>query len=92
MIEVAAELGRGCGSSAWIFTNLAVQNWVIGMHHPQAQENVWGTQHNALAVSSFPTQGGTGCYVEGWLILDGIWSFASGSDFADWDCPRTAVL
>jgi 3-hydroxy-9,10-secoandrosta-1,3,5(10)-triene-9,17-dione monooxygenase len=25
MVEVAAELGRGCGSSAWIFTNLAVQ-------------------------------------------------------------------
>src|SRR6516165_8146690 len=29
MIEVAAQLGRGCGSSAWIFTNLAVQNWII---------------------------------------------------------------
>jgi 3-hydroxy-9,10-secoandrosta-1,3,5(10)-triene-9,17-dione monooxygenase len=85
MIEVAAELGRGCGSSAWIFTNLAVQNWVIGMHHPQAQEDVWGTQHDALAASSFPTQGGSGCYVEGGLILDGIWSFASGIDFADWE-------
>jgi len=85
MIEVAAELGRGCGSSAWIFTNLAVQNWIIGMHHPQAQEDVWGTQHNALAASSFPTQGGSGRYVEGGLILDGIWSFASGVDFADWE-------
>jgi 3-hydroxy-9,10-secoandrosta-1,3,5(10)-triene-9,17-dione monooxygenase len=85
MIELAAELGRGCGSSAWIFTNLAVQNWVIGMHHPQAQADVWGTQHNALAASSFPTQSGTGRYVEGGLILDGIWSFASGIDFADWE-------
>ena len=85
MIEVATELGRGCGSSAWIFTNLAVQNWIIGMHHPQAQEDVWGTQHSALAASSFPTQGGTGRYVEGGLILDGIWSFASGIDFADWE-------
>ena len=26
MVDVAGELGRGCGSSAWIFTNLAVQN------------------------------------------------------------------
>ena len=85
MIEVAAELGRGCGSSAWIFTNLAVQNWIIGMHHPQAQEDVWGTQHDALAASSFPTQGGSGRYVESGLILDGIWSFASGVDFADWE-------
>ena len=26
MVEVASELGRGCGASTWIFTNLAVQN------------------------------------------------------------------
>ena len=85
MIEVAAQLGRGCGSSAWIFTNLAVQNWIIGMHHPRAQEDVWGTRHDALAASSFPARGGTGRYVEGGLVLDGVWSFASGIDFADWE-------
>ena len=34
LVEVAGELGRGCGSSAWIFTNLATQNWIIGMHRP----------------------------------------------------------
>ena len=85
LVEVAAELGRGCGSSAWIFTNLAVQNWIIGMHHPLAQEDVWGVKHDALAASSFPTQGGTGRYVEGGLVIDGIWSFASGVDFADWE-------
>jgi alkylation response protein AidB-like acyl-CoA dehydrogenase len=85
MVEVAAELGRGCGSSAWIFTNLAVQNWIIGMHHPQAQQDVWGANPDALAASSFPTQGGTGRYVEGGLVLKGVWSFASGVDFADWE-------
>jgi 3-hydroxy-9,10-secoandrosta-1,3,5(10)-triene-9,17-dione monooxygenase len=85
MVEVAGELGRGCGSSAWIFTNLAVQNWIIGMHDPQAQEDVWGANPDALAASSFPTQGGTGRYVEGGLVLNGVWSFASGVDFADWE-------
>src|SRR3989454_1964203 len=85
MVEVAGELGRGCGSSAWIFTNLAVQNWIIGMHHPQAQEDVWGANPDALAASSFPTQGGTGRYVKGGLVLNGVWSFASGIDFADWE-------
>jgi 3-hydroxy-9,10-secoandrosta-1,3,5(10)-triene-9,17-dione monooxygenase len=85
MVEVAGELGRGCGSSAWIFSNLAVQNWIIGMHQPRAQEDVWGANPDALAASSFPTQGGTGRYVEGGLILNGIWSFASGIDFVDWE-------
>jgi 3-hydroxy-9,10-secoandrosta-1,3,5(10)-triene-9,17-dione monooxygenase len=84
MIEVAAELGRGCGSSAWVFTNLAVQNWEIGMTHPRAQEEVWGRNPAALAASSFPVKGGKGRRVEGGLVLDGTWSFASGVDFADW--------
>ena len=85
MVEVAGELGRGCGSSAWIFTNLAVQNWIIGMHHPQAQDDVWGSNPDALCASSFPTQGGGGRYVDGGIVLNGLWSFASGIDFVDWE-------
>jgi 3-hydroxy-9,10-secoandrosta-1,3,5(10)-triene-9,17-dione monooxygenase len=85
LVEVAGELGRGCGSSAWIFTNLAVQNWIIGMHHPQAQDDVWGSNPDALCASSFPTQGGSGRYVDGGIVLNGLWSFASGIDFVDWE-------
>jgi 3-hydroxy-9,10-secoandrosta-1,3,5(10)-triene-9,17-dione monooxygenase len=85
LVEVAGELGRGCGSSAWIFTNLAVQNWIIGMHHPQAQDDVWSSNPDALCASSFPTQGGSARYVDGGIVLNGIWSFASGIDFVDWE-------
>jgi 3-hydroxy-9,10-secoandrosta-1,3,5(10)-triene-9,17-dione monooxygenase len=85
LVEIAGELGRGCGSSAWIFTNLATQNWIIGMHQPQAQEEVWGRNPEALCASSFPTQGGSGCYVDGGIVLNGTWSFASGIDFVDWE-------
>lgn len=85
LVEVAGELGRGCGSSAWIFTNLATQNWIIGMHSPAAQEEMWGKDSAALSASSFPTQGGIGCYVDGGIVLNGIWSFASGIDFVDWE-------
>lgn len=85
LVEVAGEIGRGCGSSAWIFTNLATQNWIIGMHRPEAQEEVWGANPRALCASSFPTQGGTGKYVSGGIVLNGVWSFASGIDFADWE-------
>ncbi len=85
LVELGSELARGCGSSAWIFTNLATQNWIIGMHQPAAQDDVWGTDRDALCASSFPTQGGTGRYVDGGIVLDGMWSFASGIDFADWE-------
>lgn len=85
LIEIGAELAKGCGSSGWIFTNLATQSWIIGMHQPAAQEEVWGQNPDALCASSFPTQGGSGRYVEGGIVLDGKWSFASGIDFADWE-------
>lgn len=55
------------------------------MHRPEAQEEVWSRNPDALCASSFPTQGGIGRYVEGGLVLNGIWSFASGIDFADWE-------
>jgi 3-hydroxy-9,10-secoandrosta-1,3,5(10)-triene-9,17-dione monooxygenase len=84
LVEVGGELGRGCGSSAWIFTNLAVQSWIVGMHQPQAQQDVWGGNPDALIASSYPTQGGAGRHVDGGIALDGIWSFASGVDFAQW--------
>ena len=71
LVEVGGELGRGCGSSAWIFTNLATQSWIIGMHQPQAQDDVWGGNPDALCASSFPTQGGSGRYVDGGLVLNG---------------------
>jgi 3-hydroxy-9,10-secoandrosta-1,3,5(10)-triene-9,17-dione monooxygenase len=84
MVELGAELGRGCGSSAWVFTNLAGQSTIVGMHHPRAQEDVWGDTPDALVASSFPAAGATVRRVDGGVVLNGTWSFASGIDFAQW--------
>ena len=46
MVEVAGEIGRGCGSSAWIFSNLAVQNWIIG-HAPTEENQKWWREATA---------------------------------------------
>ncbi len=84
MVDVAAEVGRGCGSSAWNLTNLAVQAWIHGMHRPETQEEVWGDAPKALIASSFPGKGSSVKRVDGGLVVDGLWSFASGVDVADW--------
>ncbi len=91
MIDLAAELGRGCGSSCWIFTNLAIQNLILGTHYPQTQEEVWGNSGNALIASSFPAKGGKVRRVDGGIVADGLWSFASGVDFADWNNMQVFV-
>src|SRR5215211_5550656 len=31
LFEVALELGRGCGSSAWCYSVLTIVNWLIGL-------------------------------------------------------------
>ena len=85
MIDIGAELGRGCGSSAWVHSNLAGQGLLVGMHSPAAQDDVWKNTPDALIASSFPFQSGTGQRVAGGLLLNGTWSFASGVDFADWE-------
>ena len=91
MVRLGAELGQGCGSSCWIFSNLAVQNWILGMNNPEAQEDVWGENPAALIASSFPAKGGKVERADGGLVANGLWSFASGVDFADWNNMQVFV-
>ena len=49
MVEVAGELCRGCGSSAWIFPNLAVPNWIIGSTNRRRRRRCGGSDPDALA-------------------------------------------
>ncbi len=85
LVDIGAEIARGCGSSAWVFTNLAGQNSIVGCHDPRALEEVWGSNPSALVASSFPAKGGTARRAPGGIVLNGVWSFASGVDFADWE-------
>jgi 3-hydroxy-9,10-secoandrosta-1,3,5(10)-triene-9,17-dione monooxygenase len=85
MVDVAMEIGRGCGSSAWNLTNIAVQGWIGGMHYPQTQEELWADNPAALIASSFPGPGSSVKRVDGGLLVDGTFNFASGVDVADWN-------
>ncbi len=81
-IDIAAELGRGCGSSAWIFTNLVQQNLVNAMKEPRAQEEQWADDADALTSSAFAAPDATIRRVDGGFVVDGVWRFSSGIDFA----------
>ncbi len=85
MVDMCAELGRGCGSSTWLFSNIASHSWIAGMHYPETQEELWGENPEALIASSFPAPGASATAVDGGVVVDGTWSFASGIDQADWN-------
>ena len=85
MVDMCAELGRGCASSTWLFSNIASHSWIGGMHYPETQEELWGQNPEALIASSFPGPDAKATRVDGGVVVDGTWSFASGIDQADWN-------
>ena len=91
MVDMCAELGRGCGSSTWLFSNIASHSWIAGMHYPETQDELWGDNPEALIASSFPTASSKVTAVEGGLVVDGTWSFSSGIDQADWNSMQIMV-
>ena len=51
LFELSAVIGRGCGSTAWVLANLAAHHWLLGMWHPEAQDEIWGESPDSLILS-----------------------------------------
>ncbi len=52
VLDIAAELGRGCGSSAWCYGVWAAYNWVAGMFPEKVQEEYWSESVDVLSSTS----------------------------------------
>ena len=81
--EVIQILGAACGSQAWVYRVLGDHAKMIGTFPAEAQEEVWGRDHDALASSSFAPVG-RARPVAGGYLLSGRYTFSSGIDHADW--------
>ncbi len=49
VLDIAAELGRGCGSTAWCYGIWAAHNWAVGMFPEKAQEEYWSDSVDVLS-------------------------------------------
>lgn len=86
-MRIAAELGRGCASSAWVASVVAVDAWIVGMFPAEAQEEVWGADNGALVATSFLPAGTKAERVADGIVLSGRWKFSSGLDLCKWTIP-----
>jgi alkylation response protein AidB-like acyl-CoA dehydrogenase len=84
VFDVAAELGRGCGSTAWCYSIWASHNWLAGMFPERAQEEYWADSPNTLSFISFNPSRGKVTATEGGYLVSGKWDFSSGCDAASW--------
>jgi resorcinol 4-hydroxylase (FADH2) len=80
--ELVATIGRGCGSSAWVYGLGAVHQWFVACFPNEAQEEFW-TDPGAIAAGSYAPAGKT-VVADGGYRTSGQWSFASGCDNAQW--------
>jgi 3-hydroxy-9,10-secoandrosta-1,3,5(10)-triene-9,17-dione monooxygenase len=84
VLDVAAELGRGCASTAWCYCLWAAHAWLVGYWPRQAQEEVFGPSPDVICSSSLNIGKSNTMAVEGGYRLSGRWEFSSGCDSASW--------
>ena len=84
VFDIAAELGRGCGSTSWCYSIWASHNWLVALFPEEAQEEYWADDPNTLSSTSFNPARGKLEAAEGGYLLSGQWDFSSGCDAAAW--------
>jgi len=90
-VDFPAELSRGCASTAWNFANLQIHHWMLALYDERAQEEVWGTDPDALIASGIAFPQGQGRRAEGGFVVSGRWNFSSCSNIADWNMLAVTV-
>ena len=91
VVDITAEVARGCPSTAWNVGNLACHHWILGYYDPETQHEVWDANPDALIASSIALAAGRGRKVEGGFVVSGRWPFSSGVDNSDWNMLAVTV-
>jgi 3-hydroxy-9,10-secoandrosta-1,3,5(10)-triene-9,17-dione monooxygenase len=82
-MEVMIELGRGCGSTAWVASLINVCAWLTALFPERAQRDVWGAGPDEWVAGSLNPIGETTEVAGGWRV-SGRWPWASGCLHAQW--------
>jgi 3-hydroxy-9,10-secoandrosta-1,3,5(10)-triene-9,17-dione monooxygenase len=91
VVDIPAELARGCPSTAWNVGNVACHHWILGYYEPETQREVWDANPDALIASSIALAAGRGRKAEGGFIVSGRWPFSSAVDNSDWNMLAVTV-
>jgi 3-hydroxy-9,10-secoandrosta-1,3,5(10)-triene-9,17-dione monooxygenase len=91
LVDIVAEIARGCPSTAWNVGNLACHHWILGYYEPETQREVWDENPDALIASSIALAAGRGRKADSGFIVNGRWPFSSGVDNSDWNMLAVTV-
>lgn len=91
-ITIAAELAKGDGSTAWVYSLLGGQTAVLAAFvPPEGEELIFGSGESVLATGSI-SGGGTARPTNGGWIVSGKWGYSTGSLHANWFFGNVKIL
>jgi len=91
VVDIVAELARGCPSTAWNVGNLGCHHWILGYYEPETQHEIWDHNPDVLIASSIALAAGRGKRVTGGFQVSGKWPFSSGVDNSDWNMLAVTI-
>ncbi|MEA2968409.1 MAG: 3-hydroxy-9,10-secoandrosta,3,5(10)-triene-9,17-dione monooxygenase, partial [Alphaproteobacteria bacterium] len=92
VVDIPAELARGCPSTAWNTGNVACHHWILGYYDPETQREVWDANPDALIASSIALAAGRGRKADGGFVINGRWPFSSAVDNSDWNMLAVSIF
>ena len=91
IVDIVAELARGCPSTAWNVGNLGCHHWILGYYEPETQHELWDANPDVLIASSIALAAGRGKRAPGGFEVSGKWPFSSGVDNSDWNMLAVTI-
>lgn len=91
VVDIPAELARGCPSTAWNVGNLGCHHWILGYYDSVTQHEVWDENPDALIASSIALAAGRGRKADGGFVINGRWPFSSAVDNSDWNMLAVSI-
>jgi 3-hydroxy-9,10-secoandrosta-1,3,5(10)-triene-9,17-dione monooxygenase len=91
VVDIVAELARGCPSTAWNVGNLGCHHWILGYYEPETQHELWDKNPDVLIASSIALAAGRGRRTKDGFVVSGRWPFSSGVDNSDWNMLAVTI-
>ena len=88
--ETVMAVGALDGATGWVSGIVGVHPWELTFFDTRAQEEIWGDDNDMWMASPYAPMG-VAVPVDGGYILNGRWSFSSGTDHCGWVMIGAAV-
>jgi 3-hydroxy-9,10-secoandrosta-1,3,5(10)-triene-9,17-dione monooxygenase len=83
-VDIGEIFGAACASTAWVWVNYAIHDWMLALFPAAGQDAVWDEDPDTIIGSALIYPAGKAEPVDGGWRLNGKWPFSSGIHASDW--------